>query len=355
MTSYVTATVYMFENILLGLLLTFATSWFAIRFARRVGLLDIPGRASHKLHQFPIPLAGGMAFVLAMSILVFVLDLWRGLEVSVILLAALLVFVLGLVDDARSLKPLLKLAGQSVAALILILAGVYIQIFETTSFFFSGSSSFFFWLDRILTVVWIVGITNAFNLVDSMDGLAVGLSGWAFAFFMLATYDSLQLSLSALSALFLGGCLALYYYNRSPARLFLGDSGAQTLGFLLAAIAIQYAPLEKVQNSSWFVPILLLWIPIFDTSLVFISRLRRGKPFYQANRDHTYHRLVAMGLEPGRAVLLMHLTGLVLECLAFVAVSMEPLGANLIFGGCMAAGLAALLFLDHPKRWLLFP
>lgn len=351
MTSYVASTAYMFANILLGLLLTFASSWFAIRFARRVGLMDVPGRASHKLHQVPIPLAGGIALVLAMAILIFALSLWRGLEVSVMLLGALLVFVLGLVDDARSLKPLFKLAGQVAAAIILILAGVYIQIFETDAFFLSGSGPFFFWLDRILTVIWIVGVTNAFNLVDSMDGLAVGLSGWAFAFFMLATFDSQQLPLSALSALFLGGCLALYYYNRSPARLFLGDSGAQTLGFLLAVIAILYTPLEKVQNSSWFVPVLLLGIPIFDTSLVFISRLRRRKPFYQANRDHTYHRLVAMGLEPGRAVLLMHLAGLVLECLAFVAVSTDPLRANLIFGGCLVAGLLALVFLDQPKRW----
>ncbi|NPV75029.1 MAG: undecaprenyl/decaprenyl-phosphate alpha-N-acetylglucosaminyl 1-phosphate transferase [Anaerolineae bacterium] len=351
MTSYVASTAYMFANILLGLLLTFASSWFAIRFARRVGLMDVPGRASHKLHQVPIPLAGGVALALAMAILVFALSLWRELEVSVMLLGALLVFALGLVDDARSLKPLFKLAGQVAAAIILILAGVYIQIFETASFFLSGSGPFFFWLDRILTVVWIVGVTNAFNLVDSMDGLAVGLSGWAFAFFMLATFDSQQLTISALSALFLGGCLALYYYNRSPARLFLGDSGAQTLGFLLATIAILYTPLEKVQNSSWFVPVLLLGVPIFDTSLVFISRLRRRKPFYQASRDHTYHRLVAMGLEPGRAVLLMHLTGLVLECLAFVAVSTDALRANLIFGGCLMAGLLALVILDHPKRW----
>lgn len=355
MTSYIASTGYMFVNILLGLLFTFTSGWFAIRFTRRVGLLDDPNRASHKLHQVPIPLAGGIALVLSMTILVFFLGLWHGIEMGAMLLAALLVFALGLVDDARSLKPLPKLAGQSAAAIILVLAGVYIQIFETTSFFLSGSGQFYFWVDRILTVIWIVGITNAFNLVDSMDGLAVGLGGWSFAFFMLATFDSQQLSLSALSALLLGGCLALYYYNRSPARLFLGDSGAQTLGFLLAAIAILYAPLEKVQNSSWFVPVLLLGIPIFDTSLVVFSRLRRHKPFYQANRDHTYHRLVAMGLEPGRAVFLMHLTGLALECLAFIAVLTDPLYANLIFGGCLAAGLLALVILDHPKRWSCFP
>ncbi len=350
MTSYVTSTAYMFGNILLGLALTFTSSWFAIRLARRVGLMDVPGRAAHKLHQSPIPLAGGIALVLSMAILTAASGLWHEPKIGVMLLAALLVFALGLVDDARSLRPILKLAGQCAAAALLILVGVYIQIFETTSFFLSGSGAFFFWLDRILTIFWIVGITNAFNLVDSMDGLAVGLGGWAFAFFMLATFDSQQLPLSALSALFLGGCIAVYYYNKSPARLFLGDSGAQTLGFMLAAIAILYAPLEKYQNSSWFVPVLLLGVPIFDTSLVFISRLRRGKPVYQANRDHTYHRLVALGFDPGRAVFLMHLAGLALECLAFVAVSIDPLRSNLIFAGCLLAGFVLLVYLDYPKR-----
>ncbi|MCC6146722.1 MAG: undecaprenyl/decaprenyl-phosphate alpha-N-acetylglucosaminyl 1-phosphate transferase [Anaerolineaceae bacterium] len=350
MTSYVTSTAYMFENLLLGLVLTFISSWFAIRLARRVGLIDVPGRAAHKLHQNPIPLAGGIALVLSISILIAVSGLWREPQIGVMLLAALLIFTLGLVDDAYSLRPILKLVGQCAAAILLILVGVYIQIFETASFFFSGSGVFFVWLGRILTILWIVGITNAFNLVDSMDGLAVGLGGWAFAFFMLATFDSQQLSLSALSALFLGACIAVYYYNKSPARLFLGDSGAQTLGFVLAAIAILYTPLEKYQNSSWFVPVLLLGVPIFDTSLVFISRLRRGKPVYQANRDHTYHRLVALGYDSDRAVFLMHLAGLVLECLAFAAVSVDPLYANLIFAGCLLAGLLLLVFLEHPKR-----
>lgn len=347
MTSYVSSTVYMFTNILLGLVVTLVTGGLAIRFTRRVGLLDIPGQAAHKLHKVPIPLAGGIALVLAMTILAGLTGLWK--EFTTMLLAALLVFILGLVDDARSLRPSIKMAGQVIAAILLVFGGIYIQIFETTNFFLSGSGAFFFWLDRLLTVFWIVGITNAFNLVDSMDGLAVGLSGWAFAFFMLATYDSQQMPLSALSALLLGGCIGLYFYNKSPARLFLGDSGAQTLGFLLAAIAILYSPLERYQNSSWFVPILLLGVPIFDTSLVFISRLRRHKPFYQANCDHTFHRLVKLGFDPGRAVFFMHLGGLILECLAFIAVTLDPLYSNLIFGGCILAGLAALGFLDRPK------
>lgn len=351
MISYVDSTDYMFTGILLGLLVTFVSGWLAIKFTRRVGLLDTPGKAPHKLHNVPVPLAGGITLALSLALLSIFFKLWQDSIITMVLLSAALVFGLGLLDDALSLKASIKLAGQAVAAALLILSGVYIQIFETHNFFLAGSGPFFYWLDRLLTMFWIIGITNAFNLVDSMDGLAVGLSGWAFAFFMLATFDSQQLTLSFLSAIILGICIALYFFNKSPAWLFLGDSGAQTLGFLLAVLSILYTPLERYQNSSWFVPILLVGIPIFDTCLVFFSRLRRRKPFYQAGRDHTYHRLVAFGIEPGRVVLLMHISCLVLECLAFIAVGIDPLPANLIFGTCLLAGFATFTYLDHPKRW----
>jgi UDP-GlcNAc:undecaprenyl-phosphate GlcNAc-1-phosphate transferase len=191
-----------------------------------------------------------------------------------------------------------------------------------------------------------VGITNAFNLTDSMAGLSVGLSGWALAFFTLATFDSGQLSLSLFSALLLGICLGISYFNRHPAKLFLGDSGAQTLGFFLAAIGMLYTPVGAYQTSSWFVPILLVGVPIFDTSLVFFSRLRRKQAFYQSGRDHTYHRLVKRGMDSGRAVMTMHFAALILECVAFVAVSLAPLQANAVFFACILAGIIFYFILD---------
>jgi UDP-GlcNAc:undecaprenyl-phosphate GlcNAc-1-phosphate transferase len=268
-----------------------------------------------------------------------------------LLLPTLVIFIFGLWDDAKGLPALTKLAGQVAAVLLMMALGIHIRIFESPRFFIGGQSLVFQLLDWGLTLFWMIGITNAFNLVDSMDGLAVGLSGWSFAFFMLATLDTRQEGLSIMSALMVGICLALYYYNGSPAKLFLGDSGAQTFGFLLAAIAILYTPTETAQTSSWFVPILLLGVPIFDTTLVFFSRIRRGKYFYQAGTDHTYHRLVALGMAPPRAVLTMHMAALLLQCVAFVAVTLQPLWANLIFAAALAVGLFAVLFLDHPGRW----
>ena len=241
--------------------------------------------------------------MLSLLVLTAASGIWKIPDLRKTLIPILLIFGLGLWDDIRGMRALTKLAVQVIAAVILIFSGIYIQILQTNTFFIGGTGAVYRWIDYGLTLIWVVGVTNAFNLVDSMDGLGTGLSSWAFAFFMLATYQSGQISLSILSALMLGICLGLYFFNAPPARLFLGDSGDQTLGFLMATLAILYSPLDVMQASSWFVPILLVGVPIFDTALVFFSRLRRGQRFYLAGTDHTYHRLVAWGLDNIRACL----------------------------------------------------
>jgi UDP-GlcNAc:undecaprenyl-phosphate GlcNAc-1-phosphate transferase len=204
-------------------------------------------------------------------------------------------------------------------------------------------------LNLALTFIWVIGITNAFNLVDSMDGLVVGLAAIASAFFMLVTVDAGQTSLSLLSAIILGSSIGMMYFNALPARTFLGDSGAQFLGFVLAALAIAYTPPGLPQPSSWFVPILLLSVPIFDTSLVTISRLKQRKAVYQAGLDHTYHRLVNLGLPSSRAVLTMHLSAIVSGCLAFMALPLSPLWANAIFVVALLTGVILLFWLEKKE------
>jgi UDP-GlcNAc:undecaprenyl-phosphate GlcNAc-1-phosphate transferase len=178
-----------------------------------------------------------------------------------------------------------------------------------------------------------------------MDGLVVGLAAIASTFFLFVTIDAGQLHLTYLSALLLGSCIGLFYYNTTPARTFLGDSGAQFLGFMLATLAMAYTPPGLPQPSSWFVPILLLGVPIFDTTLVVVSRLRRGDPIYKAGQDHVYHRLTQLGMSPVQAVTAMHVVALLIGCLAFVALQMPPVPANLLFGLALLCGLIALLIL----------
>lgn len=318
---------------------------FIVRLTRRLNILDQPRRKAHKQHSTPTPIAGGLLLVFTMGLLASLQRLWEAPEILALLLASSIVFGFGLWDDLFDLPVWIKLSGQLLAALVLMSgvgapgelssrAGVQVLLFEQN------------WLNQLVTLVWLVGITNAYNFVDSMDGLAVGLAALAAAFFMLVTYDAGQARLSLLSAALLGACLASYYYNSPPAYFFMGDSGAQTLGFLLAGLAIAYNPPGFEKLASWYVPILLMAVPIFDLTLVVISRLRRGLPIYQAGLDHTYHRLISLGFDSSRAVLTMHIASLLLGCIAFIALGLPPLPANAIFLLLTGAGAALLVYLE---------
>ena len=342
---------FIFEFVLVSSLLTALLAWGSIKLANRIGLVDLPNSAPHKKHRSPTPIAGGIAIYGSLLLTAFWSGIYRDPSVMGIYLASLPVFIFGLWDDFKEISPLLKLLGQSIAVVILISFGVSIKVFESPEFLFSFPGDINIYLDWLLTFLWIIGITNAFNFVDSMDGLAVGLAGMATTFFILVTLDAGQLLLSQQSALLLGACIGLFIFNSPPAKLFLGDSGAQTLGIFLGVIAIAYRPEDAFQSSSWVVPIMLLGVPLFDMVLVVISRLRRRKPVYSAARDHTYHRLVALGWTSGKAVLGMQIVSLLLGCLAFVVLTRPPLIANGIFIVIVILAVFALVYLDDRKRW----
>lgn len=338
--------------LLASLAVVLILGWLSIRLAWRVKLVDQPGSAPHKLHHQATPLAGGVALLITLLLCEWFLGTPNDPSVRAAFWAVIPVFLFGLWDDYKGLPPLVKLLGQVIAAVILIACGVYIRIFESPEFFFSGSGLFYRYLDWLLTILWVVGITNAFNFVDSMDGLAVGLGGMAAAFFILLTLDAEQTLLAQHSALIVGVCMGLYFYNAPPALLFLGDSGAQSLGLFLATLAIAYRPQGAFQTSSWLVPVILLAVPIFDSVLVIFSRLRRRRPIYSAARDHTYHRLLFMMESPNRAVLTMQMSAFALNCLAFLGLNQPPLEANVIFLLVLLLGIVALLYLDRRKFWV---
>jgi UDP-GlcNAc:undecaprenyl-phosphate GlcNAc-1-phosphate transferase len=329
---------HLFPFIFWAIVATLAITPVAIKVAVHFQLIDQPNSSPHKIHQHPIPKASGLAIGLAVVSLNLISGNMQSGVIRAILLSSIVIFIFGLWDDTYKLAPQWKLVGQILATIILISQGVQIRML--------GSMTV---LNIALTFVWIIGITNAFNLVDSMDGLVVGLAAIASAFFMLVTVDAGQTALSLLSAILLGSSIGMMYFNALPARTFLGDSGAQFLGFVLAALAIAYTPPGLPQPSSWFVPILLLSVPIFDTTLVTISRLKQRKAVYQAGLDHTYHRLVNLGWPSSRAVLTMHLFAIVSGCLAFMALPLAPLWANAIFILAVLTGLLLLFWLDKKE------
>lgn len=324
-----------FLPLFLAIAVTLLVTPLCIKAAIRLDLLDIPNSAPHKIHVKPVPKAGGIAIVAALFLVTLGSGKLLDADVRPVLLASVPIIVFGLWDDAKGLSAGWKLTGQFLAASLLIWQGIQIHMFVGFPF-----------INIAVTFLWIVGITNAFNLVDSMDSLAVGLAAIASVFFLLVTIDSNETDLAFLSTLILGSCIGLFYFNTTPARTFLGDLGAQYLGFMLATLAMAYTPPGFPQPSSWFVPILLLSIPIFDTTLVAFSRLRRGLPIYQAGQDHIYHRLIGLDMSPNQAVTVMHVAALLTGCLAFIALSLSPLWANALFLLVLLCGGFALLWLE---------
>jgi len=265
------------------------------RLAEHLGILDQPN--PRKVHTLPIPRMGGVAifasFILA---LVFLGDRFYVQQVIGILLGATLVSFLGLWDDRRPLPAWIKLLGQIGAALVLIVSGVHISLLRAPL------------LNGALTVLWIVFITNSINLLDNMDGLAGGVAAIAALFFLLLAAMSGQYLVGALAAALLGACMGFLVYNLNPASVFMGDSGALFIGFTLAAVGIKLRFPENVAFVTWMVPVLVLGLPIFDTTLVVVSRLRRGKnPLTTPGKDHISHRLAGRTGSQREAVLMCYL------------------------------------------------
>ena len=320
----------------------------AISVSKKLGAIDIPGSAAHKKHKVPTPLAGGLVLLFTLPVLVGFSGLWRISSFSGILIGAVVIFLFGIVDDAQGLSAPKKFAGQFSATAILLFSGTSIRFLENSNLPVSMPTMIA--LNWILTLFWVVGITNAFNLIDSMDGLVAGLTIISAGFFTFISIAAGQLILAELSAILFGVSISLYYYNKFPARFFLGDSGSQVIGFLLAAIGIMYRPPDLDPGSTWFLPILLLGIPIFDTSLVVISRLRRHKPLFQADRSHTYHRLVQLGLSSKQAVLVIQFTALLLCLLAFFAIFLPSSLAMSLFFTILFLGSLLIVFFEYSAK-----
>lgn len=313
-----------------------------------MGLIDIPKSAPHKQHTIPTPLAGGISLALSLGVMIGLSNSWIKRGLGGLLLSGLVIWLFGLLDDIRRFSAIKKLIGQLLAVVIAIYFNVDVKIFDSPGFITFQAKWINTTLNMLITIIWFIGITNAFNLIDSMDGLTVGVSTITLAFFVMATLVSKQPALTRLSILLLGVSIGLYPWNKPPAKFFLGDSGAQTLGFIIAGIAILYTPLfAKGQASSWFTPILFLAFPIFDTCLVVYARLRHKQPFYLGGNDHTYHRLVSLGISPLRTTTAIHIIVLVIDCVAFTALFLNTIPANLLFFILILIGGAFLVILER--------
>lgn len=294
-----------------ALLLTTGGTPLVRMVALRAGVIDQP--EARKLHTRPVPLLGGVAIYLGVSLaLVLFTERFYIAQMLGILLGATWIGLFGFLDDRMGLGAGVKLAAQVAGALILVLTGVQVDL-----------AAFPEWLNLLLTLLWVVGITNAMNLLDNMDGLSSGVGAVASVFFLLLAVLSGQYLVGAMAAAVLGACLGFLIYNFNPASIFMGDTGSLFIGFLLAALGIKLRFPANVSWVTWMIPLLVLAVPLFDTTLVFFSRLRRGlNPLTTPGRDHISHRLTDRGWSRREAVLLLYLAGCVGGALAvFVSVA----------------------------------
>lgn len=310
------------------------------RLAIYIGMVDHPG--PRKLQQKPVPLLGGLA-VYSGVLLAVVLSQHGGAraEILAILGAATLIAVVGVLDDGGLLHHQVKLfVGMPVAALMLIASGIRAHVLSTF-----WPSAWGVILDVILTLFWVVGITAAFSILDHMDGLCAGVAAVAASFFALLAILHGQLWVGTLAAAILGAALGFLRWNFNPAKIFLGDAGAMFLGFLLAALSLKLRPSAPAPVMGWLIPVLILGVPVLDTTLICVSRARRGLiPFTSPGKDHAAHRLANLGLSHRSASLA--LCGLGVLC-GFLALLMGQLPLRAAYGllAVLLAAWAAAIFL----------
>jgi UDP-GlcNAc:undecaprenyl-phosphate/decaprenyl-phosphate GlcNAc-1-phosphate transferase len=275
------------------------------RWGRAHGMVAIPRQ--DRWHRKPTPLLGGVAIYVGTSAAIFVFAhhdaRLLGLEVG-----GALLFLTGLIDDFRHLRPHTKLIAQILAACAMVVGGVQI-----------GTP----WLAPIaipVTILWIVGITNAFNLLDNMDGLSAGTAVIAAGFLFAFSVEVGNPALAVLCVALGGGALGFLLYNFNPARIFMGDSGSMYLGFTLSGITLLGS--SNMAPDILFVllvPAAMMGLPIFDTTLVTIVRTLEGRPLSQGGRDHLSHRLVAVGLSERQSVLVLYVLAASFGSLGLVA------------------------------------
>jgi UDP-GlcNAc:undecaprenyl-phosphate GlcNAc-1-phosphate transferase len=312
------------------LLMALVLTPLALKLALRRQILDHPG--DYKKQSAAVPYLGGLAIVLSFAVAVLFGAFLRPLatfsaQLPLIIGIGLLLSVVGLLDDLRGLNPLLRFALEVGAAVGLFAAGVRVEIF-------AGNDP----VNLLVTTLWIVGITNAFNLLDNMDGLSAGVAVIAsFGFFLIAALND-QYLVAALSLALSGCALGFLRHNVHPARIYMGDAGSLFLGFMLAVIGLKLR-FESPPQVTFLVPILVLGIPIFDTVLVVTTRMMHRLSPITGGRDHMSHRLVFVGIPVPAAVSLIYAAAIALGWLAVAMSRVDVVTAYILAGFVAAVGL----------------
>ncbi len=338
----------------------------AVRMARRFGIIDDPG--PRKVHGTPTPRVGGIAVWAAFTAIVIVGYLgvplvaslpWAATrlagpvamlqeayrvesKLAAMMVGGALVFAVGLVDDilGNRFPVLLKLVGQVLAALVLVMGGIRtdVAVYEP--------------LNAAITVLWVVGITNAFNLLDNMDGLSAGVAFVASFVLLLNAWLLGEFFISLVLVALMGSLLGFLVYNWHPASVFLGDCGSLFIGFTLASLTLLQRYVSHASSTLFpvLMPVLVLALPILDTTTVIVIRLREGRPIYVGDSRHLSHRLVSLGMRPPLAVATIYLMALGIGLGAVGLAHADLVHSLLILVQALAVVAVVLVLLFYDRR-----
>lgn len=284
---------------IITLLLTLLITPLIIKLSKKFGVVDKPN--DRKKHNGEIPLLGGLAIIIPVIIgLLYLQPIHYSL--TAMILGAVIIIGIGILDDIYNLRPLIKLVAQITAAIIVISSGLMIEKL-TIPFFGSVDLGIF---SYFITILWIVGITNAMNLIDGLDGLATGVAAIAMTSILIMAIGDGVTVVIYLSAIYLAALIGFLFFNFYPAKIFLGDTGSLFIGYSLAVISM-LGLFKNVTVFSFIVPIIVLTIPIFDTVFAIIRRTIKKQHIMTADREHIHYVLLGMGLGHRNTVLLIYL------------------------------------------------
>ena len=286
---------------LVAFVIAVAVTPLAIRLAPKIGAVDIP-KDNRRMHTKIMPRFGGLA-IFAGSTISMLIYLIFDPKILIITAGGVMIYLLGVLDDLKNLSPKVKFAGQLLVAIVMYMCDIRIEFI--TNYFGSGNSQLGTVLCFVITILWIVGITNTVNLIDGLDGLAAGTAAIvslciAYAAYIHGTY----LAAGAMLAL-AGGALGFLPYNFYPAKIFMGDGGSLYLGFMLSTLSV-LGTVKSATFVSMIIPVLVLGVPIFDTAFAIFRRFVNRKPIMGADKGHLHHRLMNLGYGQRRATLMLY-------------------------------------------------
>ena len=317
--------------------ISFAATPIVKMFAKEVGAIDVPTEA-RRVHTHPIPRMGGLAifFGFLLTVILFA-DITN--QVRGILFGSIIIVVMGAIDDVMNLKPWIKLAVQIAAAGVAVAYGVVIHVISNPTA--SDAVLLMGYLAVPVTILWIVGCTNAVNLIDGLDGLACGVSVISSITMLVVALMVAEGNVAIILAALTGACIGFLPYNMNPAKLFMGDTGSQLLGYVLATVSVM-GMFKYYALVTFIVPLMALAIPLSDTIFAFFRRLLHGQSPFKADRGHFHHKLMDMGLSQKQAVAVLYSISAILGLAAVVLATS---------GGGLRIILAAAAFLIALGVW----